>query len=212
MTITLTWDSSGLAEDFDHYLVSRRRSETGPWDKIAELRNETTTSFADVEHRWSVEEHYRVQVVNTDGEISLPSNISTSKPKTQPGWSIGSNHADTSVDADVLTGISIDMPTDRQLHVPHGRDYHLSTSTGRRRGLHTSFDVLVHDRPGLAKYDSWLDLVDADVPYWSLADLHGDRRLVTLILAGSSETIDTHGRMTIEAHEVAGKPTHVVLE
>ena len=212
MTITVTWAATSLGGSFDHYRVSRRRSETGPWDVIAEVRNEATTTFDDLEHRWDTTEHYRVQVVNVDGEVSLPSDTSLSKVKTQPGWSIGSNQADLTVDADVLTGISIDMPTDRQLHVPHGRDFHLSTTTGRRRGLHTSFDVLVHDQPGLAKYDSWLDLVDEDVPYWSLADTHGDRRLVALILAGSSETIDTHGRMTVEAYEVAGKPVPVVLE
>ena len=209
--ITVSWTATSLGASFDHYRLSRRRSDTGPWDVIAEVRNEATTTFDDAEHRWQVTEQYRVQVVNDDGEISLPADTSVSKAKTQPGWSISSNHADTFVDADVLTGISIDMPTDRQLHVPHGRDFHLSTTTGRRRGLHTSFDVLVHDQPGLAKYDSWLDLVDEDVPYWSLADRHGDRRLVTLILAGSSETIGRHGRMTVEAREVAGKPVPVVV-
>ena len=211
MTITISWAATSLGANFDRYLVSRRRTASGPWDLIAEVHTEATTSFDDREHRWSVAEHYRVQVVNRHGEVSLPSDTSVTKAKTDGGWTVTSNHSDLGIDADVVAGISLAMPSDRQLHVPHGRDYMLSTDTGRRRGLTLSFNVLVHDQPGAGKYNSWLDRLASDVPYWSLADHHGDRRLVSLSLAGSTERIDTLGEMTVEAVEVTDTPTPAVV-
>lgn len=209
--ITITWTATTLGTDFDRYLVSRRRTGDGPFDVIAEIRDQTVTSFQDVEHRWTVEEHYQVQVVNVDGETSLPSATSATKPKTNGGWTVMSNHADLGIDADVLTEVDFEMPDDRQFHVPHGRNFMLATSTGRRRGLHATFDVLVHEQAGNSKYDGWLDRAAADVPYWAVADQRGDRRFMALTLEGASETVDTVGVLTVTAIEVSGVPAPVTI-
>lgn len=207
--ITITWTATTLGANFGRYVLSRLTA--GTWDVIANIYTEATVTFQDFEHRWTVEEQYQVQVVNGDGDVSPPSGVAVTKPFTAASWTIGSNHSDVSIDADVQTGLSVGMPSDRQTYVPYGRDFHLSTSTGRRRGVKLTFNVAVYDQPGMDKYAGWFDLAAEDVPYWSVADEHGGRRFVAITLAGASENVDSWGDLTVEAVQVAATPVPVVV-
>ena len=106
--------------------MQRLHASGDGWQDLAWVTDESIEEWDDVEHRWGVQESYRVLVVDTDGITSVPPTASTvtKTAATSQGLLISSN-VDPTIDTelDVQYPWSFSLPEVADVSASHGRDY-----------------------------------------------------------------------------------------
>lgn len=186
---SLAWDPTVLGADFARYDVERLGVDGLTWQRIAEIVDEASDGFDDVEARLGLLESYRVRAVRSDGASSYWTDVATvTVPAAGCGYTFTSNEAPTlSVGyPDTYEGRSIrtyQFPEAGEVtyRTLYGRDYQTAFHPLSRRGVTFSRQLTIG---GLAAPAAGVgppaaaflrDLVWASLPYVCVRDNDGNR-------------------------------------
>lgn len=206
--VSLSWTATALGASFDRYLIER------DGDVIAEITDESVTSFVDTGALQGVAETWAIQVKDTDGVTGQRAEATATAGKASGTHRLTSLH-DSTVDMSLrasTSGMTWKFNEERAITRQMGRDGARVQRATKGLGEELEISAVLQNADDRALFDGLLAARDADVPHLVLTTLWGRRMYCAVVVdQGNERQIATLGRATVRLIEVATTPTPVVI-